>query len=119
MTGIRPGPKIEVLTSRRKFVARAVILATGANYKKLEVPGELHFMGRGISYCATCDGPLFKGKRVIVVGGGNSAVTKALYLHNIGVWTTMVHRRSTLRAQEHLAKNVFSNNLEVLWETEI
>ncbi len=119
MVGIQPGAKIEVQTSRRKFLAKALILATGANYKKLGVPGEMLFMGRGVSYCATCDGPLFKGKRVIVVGGGNSAVTEALYLHNIDVWTTLVHRRNTLRAQEHLAKNIFSNNIEVLWDTEV
>ena len=106
--GIKPGPRVEVQTNRRKFLAKAVILATGANYKKLDVPGEMHFMGRGVSYCATCDGPLFKGKRVIVVGGGNSAVTEALYLNNIDVNTTLVHRRNTLRAQEHLAKNIFS-----------
>jgi thioredoxin reductase (NADPH) len=116
---IQPGPKLEVQTSRRKFLARAVILATGANYKKLGVPGELHFMGRGVTYCATCDGPLFKGKKVIVVGGGNSAVTEALYLNNIDVWTTLVHRRGALRAQEHLAKNIFSNNIEVMWDTEV
>ncbi len=116
---IKPGPMAEVQTNRRKFLAKAVILATGANYKKLDVPGEMLFMGRGVSYCATCDGPLFKGKRVIVVGGGNSAVTEALYLHNIDVSTTLVHRRNTLRAQEHLAKNIFSNNMEVLWDTEV
>jgi len=119
VVGIQPGAKIEVQTSRRKFLARALILATGANYKKLGAPGEMLFMGRGVSYCATCDGPLFKGKRVIVVGGGNSAVTEALYLNNIDVWTTLVHRRNTLRAQEHLAKNIFSNNMEVLWDTEV
>ncbi|MGO9021382.1 MAG: FAD-dependent oxidoreductase [Syntrophobacteraceae bacterium] len=119
VVGIQPGPKIEVKTSRRKFLAKALILATGANYKNLGVPGELLFQGRGVSYCATCDGPLFKGKRVIVVGGGNSAVTEALYLHNIDVWTTLVHRRNTLRAQEHLSKNIFSNNIEVLWDTEV
>ncbi|MGA3117935.1 MAG: FAD-dependent oxidoreductase [Syntrophobacteraceae bacterium] len=119
VVGIQPGPKIEVQTSRRKFLAKALILATGANYKNLGVPGEVLFQGRGVSYCATCDGPLFKGKKVIVVGGGNSAVTEALYLHNIDVWTTLVHRRNTLRAQEHLAKNIFSNNIEVLWDTEV
>ena len=119
VVGIQPGAKIVVQTSRRKFLARALILATGANYKKLGAPGEMLFMGRGVSYCATCDGPLFKGKRVIVVGGGNSAVTEALYLHNIDVSTTLVHRRNTLRAQEHLAKNIFSNNMEVLWDTEV
>ena len=119
VVSIEPGTKIVVQTSRRKFLARALILATGANYKKLGAPGEMLFMGRGVSYCATCDGPLFKGKRVIVVGGGNSAVTEALYLNNIDVWTTLVHRRNTLRAQEHLAKNIFSNNMEVLWDTEV
>ncbi len=119
VVGIQPGPRIEVQTSRRKFLAKALILATGANYKKLGVRGEMLLMGRGVSYCATCDGPLFKGKKVIVVGGGNSAVTEALYLNNIDVWTTLVHRRNTLRAQEHLAKNIFSNNMEVLWDTEV
>ncbi len=116
---IQSGPRIEVRTSRRRFTARALILATGANYKRLGVPGEMNFMGRGVSYCATCDGPLFKNKKVIVVGGGNSAVTEALHLYNIGVQTVLVHRRNTLRAQEHLAKNIFSNNIEVLWDTEV
>ena len=119
VVGIRPGPTAEVQTSRRKFLAKAIILATGANYKKLDVPGEMLFAGRGVSYCATCDGPLFKGKRVIVVGGGNSAVTETLYLHNIDVGVTLVHRRNSLRAQEHLAKNIFTNNIEVLWDTEV
>ncbi len=119
VVSIKPGPTAEVLTNRRKFLAKAIILATGAQYKKLGVPGEMHFMGRGVSYCATCDGPLFKGKKLIVVGGGNSAVTEALFLHNIDVNVTLVHRRNKLRAQDHLAKNIFSNNMEVLWDTEV
>ncbi len=116
---IRPGQQIEVLTSRRKFLTRAVILATGATYKRLNVPGEARFMGRGVSYCATCDGPLFKGKKVIVVGGGNSAATEALYLYNIEVDVSIIHRRDTLRAQEHLTRNIFSNDVPVLWNTEV
>ncbi|MGC8491744.1 MAG: FAD-dependent oxidoreductase [Syntrophobacteraceae bacterium] len=116
---IKTGPRIEVRTGRRRFTAKALILATGAKYKRLGVPGEMNFMGRGVSYCATCDGPLFKNRKVIVVGGGNSAVTEALHLHNIGVQTVLVHRRNALRAQEHLAKNIFSNNIEVLWDTEV
>lgn len=116
---IRPGEMIEVITSRRKFFTKAVILATGAKYKRLGVSGEARFMGRGVSYCATCDGPLFKGKKVVVVGGGNSAVTEALYLHNIDVDVTLIHRRDTLRAQEHLSRNIFSNNIPVLWNTEV
>ncbi|MEN6440062.1 MAG: FAD-dependent oxidoreductase [Syntrophobacter sp.] len=120
VVSIQPGgPMIEVLTSRRKFLTKAVILATGAKYKRLGVPGEDRFMGRGVSFCATCDGPLFKGKKVIVVGGGNSAVTETLYLHNIDVDVTLVHRRDTLRAQEHLTRNIASNNISVLWNTEL
>jgi len=120
VVSIQPGgPMIEVLTSRRKFLTKAVILATGAKYKRLGVPGEDRFMGRGVSFCATCDGPLFRGKKVIVVGGGNSAVTETLYLHNIGVDVTLVHRRDTLRAQEHLTRNIFSNNIPVRWNTEL
>ncbi len=119
VVSIKPGPTAEVQTNRRRFLAKAIILATGAQYKRLGVPGEMHFMGRGVSYCATCDGPLFKGKKLIVVGGGNSALTEALFLHNIDVNVTLVHRRNKLRAQDHLAKNIFSNNIEVLWDTEV
>jgi thioredoxin reductase (NADPH) len=72
-----------------------------------------------VSYCSTCDGPLFKDKNVLVVGGGNSAVTEVLHLHHIGVNVTLVHRRDSLRAQEHLTKNIFDNNIPVLWETEV
>jgi thioredoxin reductase (NADPH) len=116
---IRQGKVFEVLTSRRRFLTRAVILATGANYVRLNVPGELRLAGRGVSYCATCDGPLFRGKKVIVVGGGNSAATEVLHLFNLGIQVTLVHRRDTLRAQEHLSKSIFSNNIHILWNTEV
>jgi thioredoxin reductase (NADPH) len=116
---IHPGEIITVLTNRRKFLARAVVLATGANYKRLGVTGEDRFAGRGVSYCATCDGSLFRGQKVLVVGGGNSAVTEALYLTNIGVSTTIVHRRDTFRAQEHLTRNIKANDIPVLWNTEV
>jgi thioredoxin reductase (NADPH) len=110
---------IEVTTSRRKFITRAVILATGANYKQLGVPGEWRLAGRGVSYCATCDGPLFREKKVVVVGGGNSAATEVLHLYNIGVSVTLIHRRDSLRAQEYLVKSIRSNNIPLLWKTEI
>jgi thioredoxin reductase (NADPH) len=116
---IRPGDPIEVLTSRRKFTAKAVLLATGATHRKLGVSGEIQFSGRGVSYCATCDGPLFKGKKVILVGGGNSAVTETLHLHHMGISVTLVHRRDALRAQDYLAKNLFDNSIPVLWNTEV
>lgn len=116
---IHPGKPIEVITGRRKFLARAVVLATGANYKHLGIPGEARLAGRGVSYCATCDAPLFKGKKVVVVGGGNTAVTEALYLHHTGVSVTIVHRRDKFRAQEHLARDVAANGIPVLWNTEV
>jgi thioredoxin reductase (NADPH) len=116
---IRPGDPILVLTNRRRFQARAVLLATGASYRRLGAPGESSFSGRGVSYCSTCDGPLFKGKKVIIVGGGDSAVTEALNLHQIGVDVTLVHRRETLRTQDHLVKSLATSKIPVLFNTEI
>jgi thioredoxin reductase (NADPH) len=116
---IQPGDPVAITTSRRRFTAKAVILATGANYARLGAPGEARLAGRGVSYCATCDGMLFKGKKVIVVGGGNSAATEALHLYNIGVQVTMVHRRDTFRAQEYLTKSIFVNEIPVFWNTEV
>ena len=108
-----------VLTSRRRFTAKAILLATGATYRHLNVPGETRLSGHGVSYCSTCDGPLFKGKKVVMVGGGDSAVTEALHLHNIGVEVVLVHRRDTLRAQEQLTKNLSANNIPVVFNSEV
>jgi thioredoxin reductase (NADPH) len=119
VVGIDHGDRISVLTTRRRFLTKAVLLATGATHKHLGVPGESRLAGRGVTYCSTCDGPLFKGKRVIMVGGGNSAVTEALYLHNIGVEVVLVHRRDTLRAQEHLTRYLFAADIPILWNTEV
>jgi len=116
---IQSGDPIIVTTSQRKFHARAVLLATGASHKQLGVPGESRLSGRGVSYCSTCDGPLFKDKKVIMIGGGNSAITEALHLHHMGVDVTLVHRRDKLRAQEVLAKNLVDNQIPILWNTEI
>ena len=116
---IQPGDPIVVTTSQRKFHTRAVLLATGASHKQLGVPGESRLSGKGVSYCSTCDGPLFKDKRVIMVGGGNSAVTETLHLHHMGVDVTLVHRRDKLRAQEVLVKNLIDNQISILWNTEI
>ncbi|MBW1851287.1 MAG: FAD-dependent oxidoreductase [Deltaproteobacteria bacterium] len=116
---IEPGEPIVITTNRRRFITKAVLLATGASFRNLDVPGESRLSGRGVSYCSTCDGPLFKGKKVVLVGGGDSAVTEALHLHNIGVDVTLVHRRDTLRAQELLAKNLDSNEIPVLYNTEV
>ncbi|MEA5068172.1 MAG: FAD-dependent oxidoreductase, partial [Christensenellaceae bacterium] len=87
-----------VSTRKVTYQARAMILATGARRKKLGVPGEDALTGRGVSYCATCDGTLYKNKRVAIVGGGRTAVEDALYLANICEHVTIIHRRDSLRA---------------------
>lgn len=116
---IQPGDPIEVQTNRRRFITRAVLFATGAHYRHLDVPGETRLSGHGVSYCSTCDGPLFKGRKVIIVGGGDSAVTEVLHLRNIGVDVTLVHRKDTLRAQQHLAKNLSENHIPVMFNLEV
>jgi len=116
---ITPGEPIEVNTTRRKFRTKTILLATGATHKNLGAAGEKQFSGRGVSYCATCDGPLFKGRKVFMVGGGNSAVTEALHLFNMGVSVTLVHRRDKLRAQDVLAQQLEYNGIPILWNTEV
>jgi thioredoxin reductase (NADPH) len=116
---IKPGTPHEVQTTRRRFLTKTILLATGANHRRLGVPGEARLSGRGVSYCATCDGPLFRDKKVIMVGGGNSAVTEALHLYHMGVDVTLVHRRDKLRAQEFLVKNLKEAGIPVLWNTEV
>jgi thioredoxin reductase (NADPH) len=116
---IKTGPPFEILTNRRRYTARAVLLATGASYRHLNIPGESRFSGRGVSYCSTCDGPLFKNREVIMVGGGDSALTEALYLANNDVLVSIVHRRDKFRAQEHLVNRLQSHDITVIFNTEI
>ncbi len=116
---IQSGPPFTVKTNRRQFNTKTVLLATGASHRHLNIPGEKRLAGRGVSYCSTCDGPLFKNKKVIMVGGGNSAVTEALHLFHMGIDVTLIHRRDKLRAQDFLAQQLFDNNIPVLWDTEV
>ncbi|MDA8168574.1 MAG: FAD-dependent oxidoreductase [Nitrospiraceae bacterium] len=110
----------EVVSTGGLYKARAVIIATGASYRKLNVPGEDRLAGRGISYCATCDGYLFKdGKTVAVIGGGNTAVTGALYLDSIGAHVTLIHRTKNLKAEDKLKQSLFQRNIPVLWNTKV
>jgi thioredoxin reductase (NADPH) len=110
----------QIKTNRAQYNAKAVLLTTGADSRKLGIPGEKEFQGKGVSYCAACDGYFFKdGKKVIVVGGGNTAATEALYLRNIGVDVTLVHRRDTLRAEMFLQQSLANNNVPIVWNTEI
>ncbi|WP_440952412.1 thioredoxin-disulfide reductase [Methanococcoides sp. FTZ1] len=97
-----------------------LIIATGANPKKLGVPGEEEFRGKGVSYCATCDGPFFKGRNVIVVGGGESAIEDALILSDLAASVCVVHRRDELRASKMLQDRAFAKpNIEFSWNTEL
>ncbi len=116
---IRQGEGFEVKTNRRTFFVKVVLLATGARHRKLDVPGEERLAGRGVSYCSTCDGPLFRGKRVVMVGGGNSAVTEALYLRHIGASVTLVHRGKRLRAQDVLVAQLKQADIPVLYTTQV
>ena len=108
----------EVITSNKVYLTKAVIIATGAEHKKLGVKGEEEFYGRGVSYCAVCDGAFYKGKHVIVVGGGDSAVEEGMYLTTFADKVTIVHRRNKLRAQKVLQDRAFENKkIEFIWNS--
>jgi thioredoxin reductase (NADPH) len=96
-------------TDRGPVTTLTVILATGAKHRTLGVPGEAELSGKGVSYCATCDGPFFKGKRMLVVGGGDAACDEATYLSHIADSILMIHRRDRFRAQKAVAARVLSN----------
>lgn len=100
----------------KQFKARSIIIATGAQFKKLGVPGESEFGGRGVSYCAVCDGAFFKGRELVVVGGGDSAVEEGVYLTRFASKVTIVHRRDKLRAQKILQQRAFENEkIDFIW----
>ena len=115
-----PRPFRITCDSGRVILAEAIILATGAKAKWLGLPSETHFQGFGVSACATCDGFFFRGKRVIVVGGGNSAVEEALYLSNLAASVTIVHRREGFRAEKILQERLFARpNVSVRWNSAV
>jgi thioredoxin reductase (NADPH) len=103
---IKIGRDIQVGTEKGEYLTKAVIIATGTTYRKLGVRGEEKFFGKGVSYCAVCDGFLFKGKKVAVVGGGNTAVMDAIHLDSLGCDVTLIHRRDKLRAEEYIQKRL-------------
>lgn len=109
-----------VKTDKGEYKAKAIIIATGAVERKLNVPGEKELKGRGVSYCAVCDAPFFKDKEVIVVGGGNSALDESLYLSKFVKKLYIVHRRDKLRADKVLQERAFANpKIEFIWNTEV
>lgn len=114
---IKVGRKVEAITRTGKYIGRALIIGTGATHRKLGAPGEDRLYGKGVSYCATCDGYFYKNGKVVVVGGGNTALTDALYLDSLGVKVTIIHRKDSFRAEKHLIESVLDRNIEVLWDS--
>ncbi len=106
----------KITTESGEYFSKAVIIANGAKRRLLEIPGEDEFSGRGVSYCATCDGAFFKDKEVAVIGGGNTALEDALYLANICKKVYLVHRRDEFRAVKNLVDRVLTNEkIEILY----
>jgi thioredoxin reductase (NADPH) len=115
---VKSGNPFDVFTTDDCFQAEALIIATGAQYSKLGVTGEEKFIGRGVSYCATCDGFLFQGRDVAVVGGGDTAIADALELAQHAAKVYVVHRRDQLRASQVLKQRAFAQpKLVFVWDT--
>jgi thioredoxin reductase (NADPH) len=117
---VEPGNDFHVvrLANGEQLQAYALILATGGSHRKLNVPGEEEYFGKGVSYCGTCDGFFFRDKTVVVVGGGDTAVEEALYLSKLARKVYLVHRRDTLRASMILQKRLLSDaKIETVWNS--
>jgi thioredoxin reductase (NADPH) len=114
------GEKKIVKTPKAVYETKVVIFSVGSHYKEIGVKGEKEFRGRGVSYCGVCDGPFFKGKNVLVIGGGNSACITTLYLSGLAAHVTVVHRRGAFRAEESLVSDIAAKkNVSILWNTEV
>jgi thioredoxin reductase (NADPH) len=114
----KEGDIFTVTTQQGDLTAYAVIIATGARHRHLDIPGEKEFSGRGVSYCATCDGPFFKGKKILIIGGGDSACDDAIFLSKLSSSIVHIHRKERFRAQAALAERVLKNpNIEVRFST--
>lgn len=113
-------PYKRVIAGDKEYLAKSVIVATGAEHRLLGVPGEKELSGRGVSYCAVCDGAFFRNKELVVVGGGDSAVEEAVFLTRFASKVTIVHRRDQFRAQKILQKRAFENEkIEVIWDSAV
>lgn len=109
-----------IVAGQKEYKTRTIIIATGAEYKKMGVPGESELGGRGVSYCAVCDGAFFRNKNLIVVGGGDSAVEEGIYLTRFADKVTIVHRRDKLRAQKIIQDRAFANEkIDFIWNNTV
>lgn len=108
------------LESNELIDSKAILIATGANHRHLNIPGEKEFTNKGVSWCATCDGAMYRGKKVAVIGGGNTAVMEALFLSNFVEKVYLIHRRDTLRAEKIMQERLFKNDkIECIWNSQV
>jgi len=121
VTKIEDGREFKTVhVGEKSYKARAVILTTGAEYRKIGVPGEEELTGRGVSYCAVCDGAFFRNKDIVVIGGGDSAVEEGSYLTRFANKVTIIHRRDTLRAQKIVQERAFANEkIDFIWNSTV
>jgi thioredoxin reductase (NADPH) len=119
VTGIKIEGEIKTaMTSQGELSAKALIIAGGSERQKLNVPGEKEYTGKGVSYCATCDAPFFRGKRVAIVGGGNAALYEALHIAKFASRVSIIHRRDQFRATPVVQDKVFAEpNIDFIWNT--
>lgn len=114
------GQQKVVTTDTDEYVAPVLVIATGADHKKLNIPGEEEYSGRGVSYCAVCDAAFFKDEDVAVIGGGDSAIEEGIYLSQLAKSVTVIHRRDQLRAQPNLQKRAFANKkMHFIWNAQV
>ncbi|KZX16318.1 thioredoxin reductase [Methanobrevibacter cuticularis] len=121
MEGVESIQKIdngfEIKTTKSTYFGKSVILSMGTKHRLLKVPGENEFKGKGVSYCATCDGLLYRDQDVLIVGGGNGAVQEAIFLKNVGCNVKLVHRRDELRAEKYLQNKLEEKKIPVIWNS--
>lgn len=117
VTSLDPKEKIMQLNNGETIKAKAIVLATGSSHRKLGVPGEEEYTGKGVSWCATCDGHFFKNRKIVVVGGGNSAAIEALHLAKLTEDLHMVHRRDKLRAEQQYVKEINAAGIDFYWNS--
>lgn len=106
--------RFTLTTNKGQYKSKTIILATGSSHRHLNAVGEEEFKGKGVSYCATCDGFFFAGRDVLMIGGGNSALQEAIYLKNLGANVTVVHRRDEFRAQQHLQEMIEKEGIDTI-----
>lgn len=113
----KPGALFVVKSRKNSYEGKCLCIATGAIHKSLGVPGEAELSGRGVSYCAVCDGPFFRNKKIVVVGGGDSAVSEAIYLSTLSKEVKIVHRRDSFRAQKALVDKMLAAGVEPVYNS--